>query len=57
MTIEDVKKIAVEKYEIKEEDLEIIEVDENTICFYSKNKSQHGSFMVKLKEELVFPNP
>ena len=57
MTIEDVKKIAIEKYKIDVNDLEIVEVDENTICFHSKNKLQHGSFMALLKEELVFPNP
>ncbi|MBQ7402630.1 MAG: hypothetical protein IJW05_04240 [Lentisphaeria bacterium] len=57
MTIEDVKKIAIEEYKIKNEDLEIIKVDENTICFYSKDKSQNGSFMALLKEELVFSNP
>ena len=57
MTIEDVKKIAIEEYKINEVDLEIVEIDENTICFHSKNKLQHGSFMALLKEELVFPNP
>lgn len=57
MTIEDVKKIAIEEYKINEVDLEIIEIDENTICFHSKNKLQHGSFMALLREELVFPNP
>ena len=57
MTVEDVKRIAIEKYGIKENDLEIVEVDENTICFHSKNKLQHGSFMALLKEDLVFPNP
>ena len=57
MTVEDVKRIAIEKYGINENDLEIVEVDENTICFYSRNKFQHGSFMALLKEDLVFPNP
>ena len=57
MTKEDVKRIAIEKYEIDVNDLEIVEVDENTICFYSRNKFQHGSFMAKLKEEFIFPNP
>ena len=57
MTVEDVKRIAIEKYGINENDLEIVEVDENKICFYSRNKFQHGSFMALLKEELVFPNP
>ena len=57
MTVEDVKRIAIEKYGIKENDLAIVEVDENTICFHSKNKLQHGSFMALLKEDLVFPNP
>ena len=55
MTIEDVRKIAIEKYDIKESELDIRLVDENTVCFSRKNELQ--SFMALLKEEFVFPNP
>jgi hypothetical protein len=55
MTIEDVKKIAIEDYGIKEDELDIRLIDKNTVCFSRKNELQ--SFMALLREELVFPNP
>ena len=55
MTIEDVKKIAIEEYGIKEDDLDLRLIDENTVCFSRKDEIQ--SFTALLKEELVFTNP
>ena len=54
MTIEDVKKIAIEEYGIKEENL-ILERDGDD--FYCYSTIEQKSFHVKSKENVIIPVP
>ena len=55
MTVEDVKRIAIEKYGIKEEFLIIDEIDENEVYFC--NEQNHKAYIVLLDKEFILPVP
>ena len=55
MTFEDVKKIAIEKYGIKEEFLEIEELDKNMVYFC--NRQNFKAYFVLLDKEFILPVP